>query len=261
MITIIGAGNVAWHLAKNFEANSLFVNAVYSRKIADAKTVTDELYHAEPTNSLDFSESESELFVLAVSDDAMNKVASKLILPPGSTVVHTSGSPSLDLLKAIFEDRPDIGCGVFYPLMTFTKYKEIDFSVVPICVESSDESTLNFLREIAERVSGEVNVITSEQRKILHLAAVFACNFTNHLLAISQEITEANKLDYSLLKPLISETLGKALIAEHPAHVQTGPAIRNDLETLKKHEKMLEDDTDLRNLYRKLSRSIQTFFT
>jgi hypothetical protein len=79
-------------------------------------------------------------------------------------------------------------------------------------------------------------------------------------LAISQEITEANKLDYSLLKPLISETLGKALAAEHPADVQTGPAVRNDLETLKRHEKMLEDDTDLRNLYRKLSRSIQTFF-
>jgi predicted short-subunit dehydrogenase-like oxidoreductase (DUF2520 family) len=119
---------------------------------------------------------------------------------------------------------------------------------------------LIFLREIAERISGEVNVITSEQRKVLHLAAVFACNFTNHLLAISQEITEANKLDYSLLKPLISETLGKALAAEHPADVQTGPAVRNDLETLKRHEKMLEDDTDLRNLYRKLSRSIQTFF-
>lgn len=260
MITIIGAGNMAWHLAKNFEANSLSVHAVYSRKITDAKTVTDELYHADSTDSLDFSESKSELFVLAVSDDALNKVARKLILPQGVTIVHTSGSQSLDSLEGIFENRSDIACGVFYPLMTFTKYKEIDFSVVPICVESSDETTLIFLREIAERISGEVNVITSEQRKVLHLAAVFACNFTNHLLAISQEITEANKLDYSLLKPLISETLGKALAAEHPADVQTGPAVRNDLETLKRHEKMLEDDTDLRNLYRKLSRSIQTFF-
>lgn len=251
---------MAWHLAKKFEASSLSVNAVYSRKIADAKTVTNELYHAEPTDLLEFSESESELFVLAVSDDAMNTVARKLILPPDSTIVHTSGSQSLDLLEEIFENRPDITCGVFYPLMTFTKYKEIDFSVVPICVESSDEATLNFLREIAERVSGEVNVITSEQRKILHLAAVFACNFTNHLLAISQEITEANDLKYELLKPLISETLGKALASEHPADVQTGPAIRNDSETLKKHESMLGDDDELRDLYRKLSRSIQTFF-
>ncbi|MDP5121919.1 MAG: DUF2520 domain-containing protein [Spirosomaceae bacterium] len=260
MITLIGAGNLAWHLAKNFEAKGFTVNAVYSRKIADAKTVTAELYHAEATDSLDFSESESELFVLAVSDDALEKVAEKLHLPLDATLVHVSGSQPVSLLEEIFDDRPDVFCGVFYPLMTFTKYKPLDFSSVPILLECADESSLKMLREIARKLTTEVHIVDSEQRKVLHLAAVFACNFTNHLLAVSQEITEANDLKFDLLKPLIYETLEKGLNAAHPADVQTGPAIRKDAKILQKHEEMLEDDPELRELYRMLSTSIQTFF-
>ncbi len=260
MITIIGAGNLAWHLAKNFEAKGLTVNAVYSRNIMDATSVTDELYHAEATDSLDFSESESELFILAVSDDALGKVAGKLDLPFDATLVHVSGSQPLSLLEDVFDDRPDIVCGVFYPLMTFTKFKPLDFSGVPILLECTDDSTLKVLREIAKRLTKEVHILDSEQRKVLHLAAVFACNFTNHLLAVSQEITDANDLKFDLLKPLIYETLKKGLAAEHPADVQTGPAVRNDTKILQKHEEMLEDDPELRELYRTLSKSIQTFF-
>ncbi len=260
MITIIGSGNVAWHLAKSFEAVGLTVNAVYSRKIADAENITNELYYAEATNSLDFSVSESDLFVLAVSDNAIRSVTKQLILPPDTTVVHVSGAMPLSILEEIHAENPDVTCGVFYPLMTFTKYKHVDFSVVPICLESANKPTLNMLQTIAKKLTREVNIVSSEQRQILHLGAVFACNFTNHLLAVSQEIVEANELDFDLLKPLISETLAKALAAEHPADVQTGPAIRQDSETLKKHEKMLMDDPELQTLYQKLTDSIQTFF-
>lgn len=260
MITLIGAGNVAWHLARNFEAKGVPVDAVYSRNIADAKTVTDELYHAEVTDSLDFSESESELFILAVSDDALENVTEKLDLPPDATLVHVSGSQPLSLLEEVFQDRPDVFCGVLYPLMTFTKYKPLDFSGVPILLECADDFTLKMLQKIAQKLTKEVHIVASEQRKVLHLAAVFACNFTNHLLAVSQEITEANELKFDLLKPLIYETLEKGLNAAHPADVQTGPAIRKDAKILQKHEEMLEDDTELRELYRTLSKSIQTFF-
>lgn len=260
MITIIGAGNVAWHLAKGFEAVGLTVSTVYSRKVADAQTVTDELYHAEATNSLDFSENESELFVLAVSDNSIQAVAKRLLLPPDATVVHTSGAMPLTLLEELYGDNPDVTCGVFYPLMTFTKYNYMDLSGVPFCVEATDKGIEKYLLNIAKKISEKAQVVSSEQRLILHLGAVFACNFTNHLLAISQDIIEANGLDFELLKPLITETIEKGLAAEHPADVQTGPAIRHDSETLKKHTEMLEDDKDLKELYQKLSLSIQTFF-
>lgn len=261
MITIIGSGNVAWHLAKGFEASGLPVNAVYSRQLVDAESITNELYHAEATNSLDFSASSSIIFVLAVSDDAICAVAKKLILPPDATIVHVSGAMPLSVLEEIYaENRNDVTCGVFYPLMTFTKYKHINLSDVPFCIESSHESVEQFLLVMAQRMSRKAQVISSEERLILHLGAVFACNFTNHLLAVSQELVEANDLDFELLKPLISETIEKALTAENPADVQTGPAIRNDTKTMQKHEEMLEDDLELQTLYQKLSHSIQTFF-
>lgn len=260
MITIIGSGNVAWHLAKGFEAAGLNVNAVYGRQIADAEIVTNELYHAEPTNSLNFSVSESELFVLAVTDNAIQSVAKKLVLPPDATLVHTSGATPLSVFEELHDDKPDVTYGVFYPLMTFTKYKNLDLSEVPFCVEATEPAIEKYLLAIAKKMGSKAQVVTSEQRLILHLAAVFACNFTNHLLAVSQDIVEANELDFDLLKPIISETIEKGLTAEHPAEVQTGPAIRKDSETLQKHEEMLEEDADLRNIYRKLSRSIQTFF-
>lgn len=260
MITIIGTGNVAWHLAKAFEAAGCKINEIYGRNVEDAHEIADELYHAAIVGSLDFSESASELFVLAVSDNAIATVTKKLILPEGSTLVHTSGSQPLSVLREVFDGYSGVQCGVFYPLMTFTKHKPVDFKEVPFCIESDDRKTEKFLEKIAQKISNSVTVVSSEQRKVLHLAAVFACNFTNHLLAVSQEIAGASELEFKLLKPLIRETFQKVFDAEHAADVQTGPALRHDTITLSAHRQMLKDDAGLRQVYDVLTKSIQTFF-
>lgn len=261
MITLIGSGNVAWHLAKALEAAQFKIDAIYSRNLADAEEITNELYYAEATNSLDFSDSDSDLFIIAVSDDAIEYVAESLILPEGVTVVHTSGSQPMRTLQNSFDGyEGNVNCGVFYPLMTFTKYKPVNLKAVPFCIEATDETTEKFLLKIARKLSKSVQVVSNEQRRVLHLSAVFACNFTNHLLAISQEIVEVNELDFSVLKPIIEETFQKALDAKHPADVQTGPAVRFDIETLQAHEKMLAEDPELRQIYRIMSESIQDFF-
>jgi predicted short-subunit dehydrogenase-like oxidoreductase (DUF2520 family) len=144
-------------------------------------------------------------------------------------------------------------------LQTFSKNRNLDFSKIPICLEANNEEIYIFLEKIAEKLSDNVSRINSAQRKILHIAAVFACNFVNHLLAISKNILDKEQLSFDLLKPLIQETITKALEAKHPKEVQTGPAVRGDNLVLQKHIAYLAENLQMQKLYKLLSESIQHF--
>ncbi len=257
-ISFIGAGNVAWHLSQALENADYRVSEVYSRQVTHARALVEQLYDAKVHRSLDFSFSKSKLFFLCVPDDAMDEVVSKLTLPVNSILVHTSGSRSLTYLQDLAQLYLDesIKIGVFYPIQTFSKTFHVDFSKIPICLESSDLDVENLLISVAQRLSDITYAVNSEERKVLHLAAVFACNFANHLWGIAQEIMQKNDLEFSLLKPLMQETLRKALEADNVFEVQTGPARRNDQSIIMEHLAMLRQEPDFHQIYQNLTHSI-----
>ena len=250
---IIGAGNVAWHLAPALEDAGVVIECVYSRQSKHAQQLADRLYGTEVQDHLDFSASEATLFVLAVSDDAITEVAQQLVLPEAATVVHTSGSQPLRALWRA--DTPFTG--VFYPLQSFSRHRIPDFRTVPICLESDDSDVLLWLTKLAKKISGHVALVNSEERQVLHTAAVLANNFTNHLLHMAETFVEAHHIDFTLLHPLIEETVLKALESS-PTLAQTGPAIRDDATTIKRHVKRLRAfDPGYAKVYQVLTRHIQ----
>jgi predicted short-subunit dehydrogenase-like oxidoreductase (DUF2520 family) len=259
-LSFVGAGNLAWHLAMAFENAGHHICEVYSRDSKHARQLVSMLYDARPSADLNFAESESELFVLAIPDDALEDVAAQLVLPEDAVVVHTSGSKSLESLRRLMDIYSDVPVrtGVFYPLQTFSKgIKPLSFEIIPLCIEASEKETEAQLVALAQELSQIVYLVNSQERKVLHLAAVFACNFTNYLLGIAKDLTDSANLEFDLLRPLIEETFQKALDAEHPAQVQTGPARRGDLNTLSLHLAYLSDKPELLQLYRVLSDGIQ----
>ncbi|MGR3810647.1 Rossmann-like and DUF2520 domain-containing protein [Jiulongibacter sp. NS-SX5] len=256
-VSIIGSGNLAWHLIQLFEENEIRVNELFARKKKNASDLTGYAYDVSIQTHLDFRESRSDLFILAVSDDAIVSVASEILLPEASILVHTSGAKPMNALAVAFEKNSSLSVGVFYPLMTFTKGIRVDFNEVPFCIEGENEETRSVLFALANEFSSEVHLIDSHQRAIIHVSAVFGCNFVNHLWALSKEIVEDAEVDFEILKPLINETFKKAMKAEHPADVQTGPAVRNDDITLERHKKLIKEDDDLLKVYKTLSQSIR----
>jgi len=206
-IVILGNGNVATHLSE------VLLNAGYS--------VLQLWKRGENLRDAD-------LYFIAVSDDSIEEVAA--LIPENKPFAHTSGS--VNLAKG----------GVFYPLQTFSKDIDVDWENIPILIEYNDFAVetqcIASLHEIAKKISNNVQIVTAEKRRQLHLSAVFACNFTNHLWTISEELLNEKNLSFDLLKPLIYQTVRK-IENHHPKEVQTGPAIRNDLKTLEKHREIL----------------------
>ena len=249
-ISIIGAGRVGWHLGQALSAVGYPIHEVWSLRQSQAQLLRDKLPTAAVAHSLNFSNSKSKLFILSVTDAALKDVCHRLLLPRDAVLVHTSGSQPLALLAAAASYT-----GVFYPLQTFSKEKPVAFTQVPICLEGSDAATLLLLEQLARSLSDKVMHMSSEQRSQLHLAAVFACNFSNHMLRISHELLEESKLPPDLLHPLIEETLRKALTLG-PAQAQTGPALRGDLPVVEQHQKQLFHHPEWSRLYKLLSEDI-----
>ncbi|MBS1507678.1 MAG: DUF2520 domain-containing protein [Bacteroidetes bacterium] len=250
-ISFIGSGNLAWHLAPALDNAGFVVKEVYSPNARRAEALTARLYQAEVKATLDFSTSPSSVFIIAASDDAIPEIAKEIILPDDAVLIHTSGSVPLSDLQ--YSATPNLG--VFYPLQTFTKNKKVDFRKIPIFIESLNEETESILFALAKAISLQVKRIGSEERKAMHVAAVFASNFTNHMLTIAKTIMEQNGLEYAWLKPLISETITKSLQLD-PESAQTGPARRGDLEVLEKHLTFLQTDPELSELYKIISQHI-----
>ena len=251
-IVFIGAGNVAWHLARALETAGHCISVVYSRTLAQAESLTDALQQAQPTQQLDFRDTPADIFIMAVKDDAVAEVLEQALFPPGSLVVHTSGSVPL----SIFLDQPTIRGGVFYPLQTFSKSQPVDLSNTPIGMEATTPDDRTFLYQLASSISAHVFDLPSEARSVLHLAAVFAGNFTNHLLGISRELLTPHQLNFTVLQPLVTETVQKAF-ANLPFRVQTGPAVRFDEATLHRHRQLLQNRPAYLPVYNLLTESIQ----
>ena len=250
-ISFIGSGNLAWHLAPALENAGFVVKEVFSQNPKHAEALTERLYQAEVKATLDFSTSGSSLFIIATSDDSIQEIVREIILPEEAILVHTSGSQPLNLLQFAATSH----LGVLYPLQTFSKDRKVDFKKVPVFIESSDEETGHTLIQIAGAISTKVQIIGSEERKALHVAAVFASNFTNHMLTISRDILQQNSLNFDWLIPLITETIEKGL-ALGPENAQTGPAIRGDLDVLDQQLEFLRENETVAEIYRLISQHI-----
>jgi predicted short-subunit dehydrogenase-like oxidoreductase (DUF2520 family) len=244
-LTIIGSGNVAQHLIKAFSANPLVeIVQVFSRK----KEALIHLLDSEKIVTEFSALKEADLYIISVSDNAISEVSSQLPFE-NQLVVHTSGTTSIDVLDS--KNRK----GVFYPLQTFSKTKEVDFSVIPICLETENQNDYAILENTAKSISNAVFSISSEQRKALHVAAVFVNNFTNHLYQIGQEICEEHQVPFEVLRPLIQETAEKIKTLD-PVDAQTGPAKRYDSVTTDAHLDFITNENQ-KNIYKILTQSIQ----
>lgn len=243
-VCIIGSGNVAQHLIAAFEAaDATELVQVFSRD----KSKVSHLVAPEKVTDAFHTLLDADLYVIAVTDGAIASVSSQLPFSD-KLVAHTSGSMPMDVIDG--KNRR----AVFYPLQTFTKNKPVNFKEIPICLEAEHEADYAVLTKAASAISGVVQTIDSAQRKALHVAAVFVCNFVNHLYAIGNDICRENQVEFDILKPLIAETANKIRLLS-PDQAQTGPAARNDRETIDAHLSFLEDEPR-KKLYETLTQSI-----
>lgn len=248
-IVLLGSGNVATHLGRALVEAGHRVKQVCSPTEEHAQALAEKLGAAAITDPAAI-DVQSDIYIIAVKDDVLAEVAAQLPDTVQGMVVHTAGSVGMEVLA-----KNATAYGVLYPLQTFSKAKDVDFSMVPLAVEASREDVLMRLEAVANELSKRVFRCDSKQRLALHVAAVFACNFTNHLYAIGANILDENGLDFDLIRPLILETAQKAM--EHqPKDVQTGPAVRNDTRTMEKHLALLQRDFALRELYELISNQI-----
>ena len=248
-IVLIGSGNVATHLAKALVAKAENVVQVYSQNLLNASVLAQQI-NAEAINQLSEVDRTADLYIISVKDDAIEHVTSALKKVEG-LVVHTSGTTDISAIK-----NYTARAGVFYPLQTFSKVKEVSFDHIPLCIEASSSNDLDILKQLAGKLSDQVYELDGEKRKTLHLAAVFACNFPNHLYALANQVLLENGLDFNIIRPLIAETADKVMV-NLPEKVQTGPAIRGDESTMNKHLGLLENQPELQNIYQTLSNSIK----
>ncbi|MGL2986034.1 Rossmann-like and DUF2520 domain-containing protein [Flavobacterium sp. RSSA_27] len=244
-VTLIGAGNIAQHLISTFlTTKGIEIVQVYAR---NTTTVIPELDSRKIISK--YSDLiEADLYIVAVSDDAIAHVSAQLPFE-NRLVVHTSGAAPLEFLNN--KNRK----GVFYPLQTFTKGKPVNFKVIPICIETATLEDYPILERVATAISDNVHAINSHQRKALHVAAVFVNNFTNYLYQLGNDICNENHVPFDILKPLILETAEK-LLTLSPKEAQTGPAKRNDISTIAAHESFLSNENQS-TIYKILTQSIQ----
>lgn len=247
MITLLGAGNVATHLGLALKQQGYTISQVYSRTYDSAVQLAERL-DAEPVDRLGDIKDGAVVYLCALSDDALESVLSGLTLSD-PFLVHTSGSIPLSALSA-YSSR----YGVLYPLQTFSKTRPVDVASVPFFIEASNDTTLEYLTGLASRLSRTVHTLNSDDRAALHLAAVFACNFVNHLYTLSFDILKQRDIPFHYLLPLIDETALK-VHALSPADAQTGPAVRNDTNIITKQLQRLSDPVQA-SVYRCLTDSI-----
>ncbi len=230
-IVIIGAGNVAWHLGKGLQDKGQIIHQVYNRSIDPAISLSKRL-QCDYTNKIKDISTKADLYIIATKDSAIKKISESLNIN-NQLVVHTSGIEDINTIK---HNRN----GVFYPLQTISKKRKLDFKNTPFCIETSRSKDLSLLSSLAKLLGSKVYNINTHQRKVIHVAAVFACNFSNYMYMISEEILSKEKIPLEILNPLIQETANK--INNHkPKDVQTGPAMRKDIYSIKKHLEYLKE--------------------
>ena len=243
--SLIGCGKVGTSIARRLVEKGFSARWIYNRTVEKATELCSEI-GGQVAHSLQDVSSETNWIIISVSDDYVGEVSEQLESTT-ALVTHTSGVLAPEVLAPRRK-------GYFYPLQTFNKDRIPDWSMIPIFIQASNENDRDFLREQAGRVGSSAHEITAEQKKQLHLAAVFTNNFTNHMLTIAERIAEEKQLDFSIFHALLRETVEKA-IAIGPKNAQTGPAVRGDQKTIEQHLALLPDD--LKELYKITTQDIQ----
>ncbi len=249
-IVLIGAGRLATQLGLALYNSKHDIVCVYSRTMESAKLLSGKL-NSYPVDSLDAVPRAADIFIIAVKDAVLENVVTRLVQGrEDQLLVHTAGSMSMSLFEGIVQHY-----GVFYPMQSFSKDRRVDFHEIPVFIEASDQHALQLIKSLAESISRAVYTLSSEERKYLHLAAVFACNFTNHCYALAAQILEEHGLPFSVMLPLVDETARK-VHELHPLDAQTGPAVRYDKNVLEKQLSLLSSHSDMQEMYQLLSESI-----
>ena len=246
-IVLIGSGNVAFHLAKAFTEAQIPISQIFGRNTTELQKISEQFSIPFSTETL----VDADLYIISVSDSSIAEVSS-LIKNKNVLVAHTSGSVSREALSGNYRKS------VFYPLQTFSKSKNLDYSKIPFFIDAENENDEEILKNLASKISKNVMLANDEKRKYIHLTAVFACNFVNHLYARAKEISDSQGIPFDYFLPLIDETTQKIHELE-PKLAQTGPAIRNDEKVLKLHESLLTDEEKLK-IYKTLNESIKKMY-
>lgn len=249
-VVFIGAGNLATQLGLRFKEVGIPIRQVYSRSLESAQRLGNLLSTEFITELEELAQ--ADIYIVALADKAFHKVLSQIDFR-NALILHTAGSIAVSELKQYSSNY-----GVFYPLQTFSKQRLVDFSSIPICIEANSDENLRAIQLLAEKCSDDVREINSEQRKSLHLAAIFCCNFVNHMYHLSAEVTEKNQVDFDILRPLIKETAAK-INEMHPKQAQTGPAVRYDENIMNKHLGQLKGEDLMKELYARISKSINHY--
>lgn len=249
-IVLIGAGNVATHLGKALLQAGHDILQVYSRTMESATKVAKTV-GAVPTNTLESITNTADIYIISLKDSVLAELLPKICKGrENSVIVHTAGSMSIDIFRDYAKHY-----GVLYPMQTFSKQRDLDFSEVPCFLEANDEHATNVIRSLAASISSNLYFLSSEDRRHLHLSAVWACNFVNHCYDISQTILAQHNIPFSVMLPLIDETVRK--IHDLPPHkAQTGPAVRYDENVIHAQAELMNANPLLRDIYERMSQSI-----
>ena len=255
MVTLIGSGNVATWMAQRLQGSSRFpVTQVYSRKLENAQRLA-ELSGAQAIDELKALNSDNQIFIFALADNAYETVLPQLPFRLPAAFL-TSGTVSCQCLKDYADHY-----GVIYPLQTFTKTQDMRKLEVPLCLEYSEPTIPSvgtnyreLMWSLARELSPNCYEVSEAQRAQMHVAAVFACNFSNAMYQIAYKLLEENGLPFEILLPLLRQTVEK-VSQMTPAEAQTGPAVRGDVNVMRKQMEALEDER-LREIYRLMSEAI-----
>ncbi len=248
-VTIIGAGNVAHNFGLAFRQAGYLISEIYSRTQNSAMLLSQTLNCDYTTKLADLSE-KTDIFVIAVNDDAIEEVLDQ-IPHKNKPIIHTSGSAPID----VFKGKGFTKYGIFYPVQSFSKHEPESLAPIPICVEANDIETENLFLSFARSVSSKVYSLDSNKRKTLHVAAVFANNFSNHMFHIADKILEKDSISFEIIRPLIEKTADKIKM-EKPVNAQTGPAVREDKKVIKSHLDYLSNNSTYRDIYDLITKDI-----
>jgi predicted short-subunit dehydrogenase-like oxidoreductase (DUF2520 family) len=251
-ISFIGAGKVAGALCRQMYLSGCKIQKIISRTEKNGRTLAVSC-NAIWSPEFDFTIPD-DIIITAVSDDALKEVVSKINCPEKTLVTHTAGSLGMDVFPAHLKHT-----GVFYPLQTFSNDRKIEFRDLPFFLEASDAFSSKILKDLTESIGGKAYFADSEHRRLLHVAAVFVCNFTNHMLTAGSQITAKSGFRFEVLGPLINETILKAL-ETGPENSQTGPAYRFDKGTIKRHIDLLSFSPEFQGVYKEVTKSIMKFY-
>lgn len=244
-VVIIGSGNVAEALALSFRFTAYRIVQIFARNKERGGALAEQTgssYESRPEKL-----APADIYIISVADKAIREVSESLAFKD-AVVVHTSASSGMDELSPRIKNR-----GILYPLQTFTAGRKTAFENIPFFIEASDPSTYASIEELASSLSALVYPSDAAMRRNLHVAAVFVCNFVNHMYVIGEGLMKEHNLDFGVLKPLIAETAQKVLENSSPTALQTGPAVREDSSTLERHLSLLADHPDLQQLYRAIT--------